>query len=106
MCCRSGVKNAGADIGNVYLVGSKLQFIHELYSLASSALDGEGDYTAGSVGEILLGTVVVLICLKTGVGNGYHLVTALEELSHLHCVGAVNGHTYSQCFKSQIEQER
>ena len=78
--CR--VENAGSCVGNVGNYCGELQAIHELGSRLSTALDTEGDNSAGTVGHILLRQCVVLIGLKRGIIYPCYLIICLKELSY------------------------
>ena len=90
------MQDAGVSVGNVCRDHCYLEILHKCLGGRSSALESEGDDTAGSVRHILLSSLIVLVTGKSGISHPCHLVMAAEIFGDLLGVLAVPGHADSQ----------
>ena len=105
VCSRCGVQAAAACICNVGFDSIYLKTLHKRLGSLSAALNAEADDTAGAVGHILLCEVVVLIALKSRVGNPINVRMVFKEFCNGKSVFAVALHSHMQALKSEVDEE-
>ena len=99
------MEGAGAGIGHVNHDVQKLEVIQELGGGGTASLDAHGDDTASTLGQVLLGQIVLGVTFQQGVVHPIHALVGGEELGHGQSVGAVALHAESQGLQTEVEQE-
>ena len=103
LTCR--MQDTGADVGDVYFVGSQLEGIHELGSCRTAALDDERDDAAALAAEILLCERIVRVGLQTREADALDSRRGLEELGDGHGVLVILLHADRKGLQTKVQQE-
>ena len=106
MSCGRRVKNAGADIRNVYLVRRELQTVHKLHGCAAPALYREGYNSGAAERKILFHKRIIFISFKPRVEHCLNLCTGFKIFCYCNCVLNILLHSHGERLQSEIEQER
>ena len=97
------MEHAGMGIRHVSGDHADLEVFHKLLSCRTSALDTEGDHTAGAVRHIFLRPLKVFVGRKAGVIDPGDLLMLFEEFSCLLGILAVPGHADRQGLDPQVQ---
>ena len=98
----SGMKHAGVCICDVRSDHCHFEVLHEFFRSSASALETEGDDSAGAVRHVLMSALVVLVAGKAGIGYPGDLFMSLKELGDLLRVLTVPGHADSERLDAEI----
>ena len=100
---RGGVEAAGTGVGHMGLDGAQLQMFHEHFRGLPSAIEAEGNDTAGAVRHILLGQIIILVTLQAAVLDPVHLFMTLEIFCNGLGIGAMLLHTEGEAFQTDVQ---
>ena len=102
---RGGVEAAGPGVGHMGFDGTKLQMLHEGFRSLPSALEAEGNDTAGATRHVLLSDFIVFIAFQTTIFDPGNLFVLLQVLGDGLGVGTVLTHPEGQAFQTQVQIE-
>ena len=100
--CR--MQDARFRVGDMCRYGCETQFAHEILRRLTAAFEAEGDDAAGTVRQVLLRTLIVLVAGQTAVIDPCDLFMFRKVFRDGLGVGAVPGHAYVKGLETEVEQ--